>query len=252
MIRKRMISILFAVLLLCSISAPAFAVSYSTEMGKVWFNEDGKTMGNDFETKSLTESLVERLSTLQPGDDATFTVTLENRYKTATNWFMTSEIIKSLEEGTASGGGYTYDLRYMNLKTGVERVLYSSNTVGGDDSQGLLDVNEAIISEYLHDGIDYFYLDNLESYQQGLVTLKVALDGMTQRNSYQDRLADLRMNWAVQVQDQNTYYAPKTGDENNLFPYYIAMVLSGLLFLYFALDSITDRMYKVNRKKGGA
>ena len=83
--------------------------------------------------------------------------------------------------------------------------------------------------------------------------MKISLDGETQGNNYQDRLADLRMNFAVQVADQGgtttTTNAPKTGDENNLLPYYIVMIISGLLFLYFALDAYTDRLYKKGKGK---
>ena len=65
------------------------------------------------------------------------------------------------------------------------------------------------------------------------------------------------MNFAVQVAEQSgtttsttsSRSAPKTGDEHNLLPYYIAMIISGLLFLYFALDSYTDRLYKKGRGK---
>ena len=79
--------------------------------------------------------------------------------------------------------------------------------------------------------------------------LTIALDGETQGNAYQNRLADLKMNFAVQIADQpgittRAGNAPKTGDENNLFPYYVVMVISGFLFLYFALDAYTDRLYK--------
>ena len=89
----------------------------------------------------------------------------------------------------------------------------------------------------------------LDPVQGGQVLLTIALDGETQGNAYQDRLADLKMNFAVQIADQpgtstRAGNAPKTGDENNLFPYYVAMVISGFLFLYFALDSYTDRLYK--------
>ena len=44
--------------------------------------------------------------------------------------------------------------------------------------------------------------------------------------------------------DVNHRTAVKTGDENNLLPYYIGMVVSGLVFLYFALDAYTDKLYK--------
>ena len=35
----------------------------------------------------------------------------------------------------------------------------------------------------------------------GIITLEVALDGETQGNSYQDTLADLQMNFAVELRD---------------------------------------------------
>ena len=38
--------------------------------------------------------------------------------------------------------------------------------------------------------------------------------------------------------------AVKTGDENNLLPYYIGMVVAGLIFLFLALDAYTDKLYK--------
>ena len=58
------------------------------------------------------------------------------------------------------------------------------------------------------------------------------------------------MNFAVQIKDQPNINAPKTSDMYNLFPYYVAMVISGLLFLYFALDAYTDRKYKKGKGRG--
>ena len=117
---------------------------------------------------------------------------------------------------------------------------------------------DALYTRYATDVIrvSYFYLDNLSRGQGGQIVLKIALDGETQGNRYQDRVADLRMNFAVQVEDtpQNTTTtsrgtAPRTGDEHNLLPYYIVMIISGLLFLYFALDAYTDRLYKKGKGK---
>ena len=263
---KRILSIICLLCLICSISSvAACAVSLSSEVGTVWFDTDGKSMHNNFAENNLTKALYSRLNTLQPGDDVTFVVNLRNDYTKGSNWYMTSEIIDSLEEGTATGGGYTYQLQYINnTDSKKSRMLYDSDTVGGDaltgqaqSEQGLREVNQAIKEDYRSsDGVSYFYLDNLSRGQGGQIVLKIALDGETQGNRYQDRLADLRMNFAVQVEDtpQNTTTtsrgtAPRTGDEHNLLPYYIVMIISGLLFLYFALDAYTDRLYKKGKGK---
>ena len=263
--KRKVLSIICLLCLICSISSvAAYADSFKSDVGTVWFDTDGNAMHNDFAKNNLTETLYSRLNTLQPGDDVTFVVNLRNDYTKGSNWYMTSEIIDSLEEGTAKGGGYTYQLQYVNnTDSSKSRMLYNSETVGGDPTsgqaqseQGLREVNQAIKEDYNRNGVSYFYLDNLARGQGGQIVLKIALDGETQGNRYQDRLADLRMNFAVQVQDNtgNTTTtsrgtAPKTGDEHNLLPYYIAMIISGLLFLYFALDAYTDRLYKKGKGK---
>ena len=247
--------------LICSISVTAYAGHKETTIGSVWFNTDGKTMSNDFQKnltdKNVESALLDRLSSLQPGDDVTFTINLRNDYSKSTNWYMTSKIVSSLEEGTARDGAYTYRLWYKNNTSGKETEIFNSNRVGGDSSSGLMEINKALKEDYDKNGEKYFYLDNLSRGQGGQIFLNIELDGETQGNAYQDRLADLKMNFAVQVAEQSgtttsttsSRSAPKTGDEHNLLPYYIAMIISGLLFLYFALDSYTDRLYKKGRGK---
>ena len=253
---KKIISILCLICLVCSISVTAYAGHKETTIGSVWFNTDGKTMSNDFQKnltdKNVESALLDRLSSLQPGDDVTFTINLRNDYSKSTNWYMTSKIVSSLEEGTARDGAYTYRLWYKNNTSGKETEIFNSNRVGGDSSSGLMEINKALKEDYDKNGEKYFYLDNLSRGQGGQIFLNIELDGETQGNAYQDRLADLKMNFAVQVAEQSgtttsttsSRSAPKTGDEHNLLPYYIAMIISGLLFLYFALDSYTDRLYK--------
>ena len=267
--KRKIISIICLLILLCSIPTVALAEKYKQEVGSVWFNADGKTMSNTFQ-KNLTDenvgtALKARLKNLQPGDEVTFEINLRNDYSKATNWYMTNKIVKSLEEGAAKDGAYTYHLWYSNNVSGRTTEIFNSSAVGGYNSQGLAEINQALKEDYEKDGEKYFFLDNLSRGQGGQIFLTVGLDGETQGNDYQDRLADLKMNFAVEVMDSNgsttttttssggsTGNAPKTGDENNLLPYYIAMIISGLLFLYFALDSYTDRLYKVDRmyKKG--
>ena len=251
---KKILSLLCLLCLIICIPAAACADSYTSQVGTVWFNSDGKTMGNDFQKnlsdKNVENALKERMKQLQPGDEVTFVINLRNDYSSATNWYMTSKIVDSLEEGTAKDGAYTYYLRYINnTNSANNRELFRSETVGGDSSTGLLEVNKSLKEDYDRNGEKYFYLDNLARGQGGQVLLTIALDGETQGNAYQNRLADLKMNFAVQIADQpgittRAGNAPKTGDENNLFPYYVVMVISGFLFLYFALDAYTDRLYK--------
>ena len=88
------------------------------------------------------------------------------------------------------------------------------------------------------------------------MTLYVALEGETQDNTYQNTAARIQMNFAVELSNpgtstnttRSTTTAVRTGDENNLIPYYIGMVVAGLLLLYLALDDYTDRKYQ--RRKG--
>ena len=88
--------------------------------------------------------------------------------------------------------------------------------------------------------------------ETGLVTLTVHFEGETDDNSYQNTMAQIKMNFAAEIVptgSNRTVRAVKTGDENNLVPYYIGMIVAGLLFLYLALDAFTDRLYKRGRVK---
>ena len=74
----------------------------------------------------------------------------------------------------------------------------------------------------------------------------MGLDGETQGNDYQDTLADLAMNFAVELKEAAPEPgAPriivKTGDDRNLLPYYVAMAVSGVLLLILAIDNVRRR-----------
>ena len=57
-----------------------------------------------------------------------------NEDKEKTDWYMTNEVLKSLEDSVsvAEGGAYTYILTYKDA-AGTETVLYSSEVVGGEE-----------------------------------------------------------------------------------------------------------------------
>lgn len=243
--KKKVFSLLLVFVLLGSLSVCAFA-----ENGKVWnvtFTADGK-MSSDFKSSAIAETI----GSLEPGDSVTFSVQLTNSNSSATNWYMTNEVVKTLEKNSsASGGAYTYILSYTDASGGTKE-FYNSDKVGGDDTTKIGSEERQGLEEATIDLEDYFFLSTLNSGTSGMVNLSVGLDGESQGNVYQGAYGDLKMNFAVEL--TNTSNPPgrtppvKTGDETNLTPYYIVMVVSGLLLLYLALDAVTDRIY--GRKRG--
>ena len=169
---------------------------------------------------------------------------LKNEYKQTTDWYMTNKVLESLEDAqtVAEGGAYSYILTYIK-QDGTKETLYSSEEVGGETKNAS--------GEGLHQATnslkDYFYLDRLKSGQSGEITLKVKLEGETQGNTYQDTLAKLQMNFAVElVDDSTTPGTPdnptktpskkspsrttvKTGDNSRVLLYSLIALIAGLV-----------------------
>lgn len=203
---------------------------------------------------------VDGVSDMLPGDTIEFTLTLENANENTVDWYMTNEVINSLEHTeneNAAGGAYTYILTYRdssgnvtelynNDKVGGTSDGISANAAGGESAEGLQAATQALK--------DHFYLDTLKFGQSGVITLRIALDGETQGNSYQNTLANLQMNFAVEIVDvpdyvDETVYTTaepirneqriiRTGDDTNLLPFYIAMGVSGVLLMALAVFSL--------------
>ena len=196
------------------------------------------------ESNFRTADMDDAVSGLQPGDTITFELDLKNENSTATDWYMTNKVLYSLEDRSANrgtaGGAYTYVLSYRD-HNGEETLLFSSDTVGGE--------NISAGGEGLHEATgaleDYFYLDTLTTGQVGSISLVVSLDGETQGNDYQDTLADLQMNFAVELnvtpteeeQSRRTNIV-KTSDESDLGGLFAAMTVSGVLLLGMAVYSL--------------
>lgn len=154
--------------------------------------KSSKEMESNFPPRAFADVL----DYMQPGDSALFYVKIKNEYETATDWYMTNEVLKSLEDAskTASGGAYSYILTYTDAK-GNEKTLYNSDKVGGEMySENLEGLHEATDSLK-----EFFFLDTLGTNESGRVSLYVKLDGETQGNSYQDTLAQLQINFAVEL-----------------------------------------------------
>ena len=243
--KKRVFSLLLVLCLLSALSVCASAETFYGNSNWVVTYTTDKRLDSNFKSSELDDAQ----AGLQPGDTLIMTITLSNKNAKTTDWYMTNKVLKSLEDQSANsatyGGGYTYILSYTDPK-GVVDELYNSDTVGGDQKAG----QREGLREATSNLEDYFYLDTLSTNQSAKITLQVSLDGETQGNDYQDTLARLQMNFAVEEVGTSTGTRTnpvKTGDDTNLNPYYIAMFISGLLLLYFVLDGITDRIY---RKKG--
>ena len=203
------------------------------------------TAEEEMESSFKTADLNDLVQGMQPGDNVIITLALKNEHQTTTDWYMRNEVLYSLEDRSANsatgGGAYTYRLNYTD-KDGTVTTLFDSDTVGGDvvsqAGEGLKEATDALG--------DYFYLDTLTKDQAGAITLEVALDGETQGNDYQDTLADLQMDFAVELREtpappgQNTPKKPdgkliKTGDEINVFFHAALTALSGLVRLLLSV-----------------
>ena len=220
---KKTISFLMILVLLLALSASAFAESQNGQDGlSVVYTAGGKLVSStDFSSS---------LAGLQPGDDVTIVITLKNENANDADWYLKNEVLKSLEdESKASGGAYTYTLTYSGRST----PLYDSDTVGGEDvspaGEGLHEATNALK--------DYIFLDTIKAGQTASVTLKVALDGESQLNAYNSTAARLKMKFAVEGKESGVV---KTGDEANILPLFIVMVVSGLLMLWLAIIGLRE------------
>lgn len=244
--RKMIWKLLLLVGLLASMSITAYAeTSHGNSDWSVVFTKD-KKMKTNFKTSDLDDVIYG----LQPGDNVIISLKLKNENSSATDWYMTNKVLYSLEDrsnnSATSGGAYTYKLTYKGAN-GSTTTLYDSDTVGGEGNskagEGLKQATNGLA--------DYFYLDTLKSGQSGVVTLEVALDGDTQGNDYQDTLADLQMNFAVEINDTGTNNPPsdnsrrtravQTGDEMSLTPFIMTACVTGILLLLFAIYSQNER-----------
>lgn len=204
MTKKIFSGVLAACLISCAMVLPAHAEDFKGGSG--WRVEF--TPGNAMDSNFTSAEMAEAVAGLQPGDSITFQVSLENRNSQSTEWYISNEILYSLEDrsrnGATSGGAYEYGLWYID-NGGTQHVLFSSDTVGGE--------NPGDLGEGLHGATnameDYFYLDTLEKDDGGRIELRVGLDGETQGNDYQDTLADLKLNFAVTAAPETSTDRPK-------------------------------------------
>ena len=196
-------SFLVAMLLVLSTTTFAYAEETTTDAGYCEFT--GNEMKSSFDSKQVAVSVSE----MEPGDAVNFQVKIASTADFDTNWYMSNTVLSSLEESqaVAENGGYTYTLIYTS-SNGDVTVLYDSDSVGGEkESTAGVGLNEAT------DSLDeFFYLTSLKEGESGVVDLRVSLDGESQGNIYQDTLAALMMNFAVEkdTDDPTTTFKTNT------------------------------------------
>lgn len=187
-------------LILGSIST-VYAEESVTNAGSCTFT--GKKMDSSFDSNKVAASV----SQMEPGDTVTFSVNIKNDSEFITRWYMSNDVLSSLEDAqkVAENGGYSYILTY-NDPSGKTREIYSSTSVGGEkDTEAGEGLKEATNS------LDkFFYLDKLKPQESASVDLLVGLDGESQGNIYQDTLAKLMMNFAVEADSNPHFKNPKT------------------------------------------
>ena len=244
-----------AMMALMVIGTPLTANAEHFEGSKNWnVTFDGKKMNSNFETSEIKKDVLN----IQPGDSITLKINLKDASGKKSDWYLENDIVQTMEESNnlASGGAYTYILEYHD-PSGKVTTLYSNEAVGGEvqdgGKEGLYEAAE---------GLDtYFYLDRLNSGEEAYVSLYVKLDGETQGNDYQDTLAKLQINFAVEkVNDETitkeikkegkdevivvTKYVPgmvKTGDNSKLVLFSSLALVSGLGLLVYAFVLMKKR-----------
>ncbi len=186
--KKRYISLVLAVCL--------FAGSALTAQAEVIKGKDGwkaEFTGKEIESNFTSQAFADEIVGLQGGDSIEIRIAVKNSSDSGTEWYMSNEVLQSLEDGTqAQNGAYKYELTYYG--SGDPVTLFSSESVGGENSpagkEGLHEVSEQLEQ--------YLYLDHLDKGAEGYITLLVTLNGETQNAGYQNTLARLQLNFAVE------------------------------------------------------
>lgn len=222
---KRLTAILALTLaMLMGLTLTVSAETYEVT-GNCYFN--GSNIVCDFES----DVVVKTVRDLQPGDEVTFKIKYENRYKEDTHWYMRNEVLASLEESfdRTSNGGYTYKLTDIG-PDGTETVLFDNSTVGGEtkpkNMEGLHQATNALD--------EWFFINTLKKGDYGYTELYVKFDGETEVNDYMDTAGELMVAYAVELDKTSTVKKSKrinTGDTVNMLKYVVIMIAALLMLI---------------------
>ena len=172
--------------------------SYAATQTTGWNVEyNGQGFSSDYNVDKST------ITSVMPGDTVVFQVNYKNNSSATTDFYLSTDVIASLEEKNAdgssaniSGGAYSYKISY--ILNGNTNVLYDSETVGGDNTTvvGLQQVQGG-----LKNGENAFMsVGSLASQASGTVVIEIKLDGNSQDNDYMQKLAQLDVRFGAEKQ----------------------------------------------------
>lgn len=237
---RKMIVLMLALTVIMAMSLTVNAETTDISGGTYDYN------GSSIVTEG-TGGITRAVSELEPGDTVNITLTYTNSTDDVTEWYMSNDIVKSLEESSsAAGGGYTYRLTNVG-PDGASTEIFNSDAVGGVTTEPGTGLHQATNATE-----DFFFIQELKAGQSGTTLLTVGLDGESQVNTYQSTDAELTVTYAVekQAEGETTYKHVsssknvKTGDNNNLL-LTIATFVAALLMLILGLI-----YYRKDRKDG--
>ena len=233
---KRIINTVLAVLCFFTSALHVYAEEYPLDQKEWNVTYDGKELRSNYSAEEINAAL----DGMQPGDSAHLRFNLINQTSTPVDWWMENEVLKSLEDGsnTAKDGAYSYTVTYTS-SSGMKRVLYTSDVVGGEQEQftGLHEATDALD--------EYLWLEQIAGNSRGVLEIEFLLDGETQANRYQDTLGRLKVDFAVEpvpVEEKNeprkivrVVYMPNTGDNSHTGLYIALQIVSGLMLVWIFL-----------------
>ncbi len=255
--KKRFLAFSLISLLVLASSMTAFAEDRQGASGwQVVF--DGRKLESNFTNANMDDEIFG----IEPGDSIELTISLKNNYNGQVDWYMKNQVLKTLEEAennrNISGGAYDYLLTYTDAD-GAVNTLFSSEKFGGEGRYNGVGLHGATTTLD-----EYFYLERMGNGDSGTIKLKVALDGETQGNAYQNTLARLQMDFATelvqsaaQTPGTNARQSVKTGDQTKIMLYILMTLGAGLVLLLMALirlrreredEAVTDAGVRVRIK----
>jgi len=258
--RKRILCLIMAVLMM-------FGMAMTVSAEDFYGNPDWEMVfdGSKIDTNFTGEDMAQDILSIQPGDSITLQIKLKNTSNKKADWYMTNEVIRSLEDGSdaAKGGAYTYILKYVDPE-GIETVLFNSDVVGGEKEDS---AEEEGLHEATNGMEDHFYLDRTLTGEEAYISLYVKLDGETQGNAYQGTLATVQMNFAVEKVNDETITTQvtkeiieekiviitnvvKTGDTNPILLFSVAALISGVALLVLVWVLVQRRRQEKGELQG--
>lgn len=253
--KKRFLAFSLISFLVLASSMTAFAEDRQGASGwQVVFN------GQKLESNFTNANMDDEIYNMQPGDSVELTISLRNNYNGQADWYMKNQVLQTLEETednrSIAGGAYDYLLTYTDA-AGTVNTLFSSEKFGGEGRYNGVGLHGATTTLD-----EYFYLDRMGNGDAGTIKLKVALDGETPGNDYQNTLARLQMDFATELVQSGTQtpgsgnarQAVKTGDQTKIMLYILTTLAAGLVLLLVAIirlrrghedEAVTDAGVKV-------